>query len=90
MANSEELQQFLKQQAHVLAEASETLTAFITNIAGFFEELTNFIQNKTEEDKKNFKDFERQTGKLKKYIDQVHTEIPALTESKQNFILKLN
>lgn len=85
MENAGDYHQILIDQAHLLSEASETLAEFIKNISGFFEEISEFLENKTRTQNEDLQEFQHHSNKLKQYIDQVHEEIPALTDGKVFF-----
>lgn len=90
MANIEQCHQILIDQAHLLVDASETLGIFIKNTLEFYQELTQFFEAKSIDDKKDFREFERHSSKLKQYINQVHDEIPTLSDSEYILCIILN
>lgn len=82
MATTEDYNQVLIDQAHLLAEAAEVFGAMVKNLSGLFDDLTNYFQEKSEQEDQNVSEFEKYSKRIKDYIDQVHKEIPALTDGK--------
>lgn len=83
MASTDEYCKKLIEQAHLLADATEAFESLVSNFSGLFEDLTAYFKAKNQQEEKDMSEFERYSNRLKQYMDQVHTEIPALTEGKE-------
>lgn len=77
-----ELNQLLITQAQLLSDATEVLDGLVKGFSGLFEDLTSYFTNKNKNDDQLTIEFEKESEKIKNYIIQVHTEIPALTKGK--------
>lgn len=86
MASTNEYHKILIEQAHLLADATEAFEMLVSNFTGLFEDLTEYFKAKHQQEEKDMSEFERYSNRLKQYVDQVHIEIPALTEGKKNYL----
>lgn len=83
MLSIDEYHQVLIEQAHCLADATEAFELLFSNFSGLFEDLTEYFKAKIQQEEKDMAEFDRYTNRLKQYINQVHKEIPALTEGRK-------